>query len=128
MKVVTIAKFLVIFLIMVASSCALFRSTQKKEVIHQKQIIKSVTTETTVVTLLGIPASVNPNSIGGEVWIYNNLTYSTRESDDEKTLTLWELTNGDSAEVPPPYNLLITFDQDDIVKDFELVLINLENH
>jgi outer membrane protein assembly factor BamE (lipoprotein component of BamABCDE complex) len=127
MKVITLTKALIIFLIIVASSCAFFHSTQKKEVTHKKQIIKGVTTETTVVTLLGMPVSVNPNSIGDEVWNYKNLTYSTRKSDDEKTLTLWELTNGDSKEVPPPYNLLITFDQNDIVKDFERVFINLEN-
>ena len=73
-----------------------------------------------------MPASVNPNSIGDEVWNYKNLTYSIQKSDDEKTLTLWEVTNGDSKEVPPPYNLSITFDQNDIVKDFEVVFINFE--
>ena len=126
MKVVALTKAFIIFLIISFNSCAFLHSTQKKEVRHKKQIIKGVTTETAVVTLLGMPASVNPNSIGDEVWNYKNLTYSIQKSDDEKTLTLWEVTNGDSKEVPPPYNLSITFDQNDIVKDFEVVFINFE--
>ena len=55
-------------------------------------------------------------------WNYKNLSYSTKKSDDGKTLTLWELSTGDSTEVSKHYNLLITFNQNDVVKDFELVL------
>ena len=127
MKVIALTKAFIIFLIVSFNSCAFLHSTRQKEVTHKKQIIKGVTTETVVVTLLGMPASVNPNSIGNEVWNYKNLTYSTQKSDDEKTLTLWEVTNGDSKEVPPPYNLSITFDQNDTVKAFEVIFINIEN-
>ena len=122
MRVIPIAKALMILLIIANSYCAFFKNTQNRDGNLKKEIIKDVTTETTVVNILGMPASVSPNNIGDEVWNYKNLSYSTKKSDDGKTLTLWELSTGDSTEVSKHYNLLITFNQNDVVKDFELVL------
>ena len=122
MRVIPIAKALMILLIIANCHCAFFKNTQNRDGNLKKEIIKDVTTETTVVNILGMPASVSPNNIGDEVWNYKNLSYSTKKSDDGKTLTLWELSTGDSTEVSKHYNLLITFNQNDVVKDFELVL------
>jgi hypothetical protein len=43
-------------------------------------------------------------------------------------LVLWELTTGDSTEVPKPFHLLITLDHNDIVKDFEIIAITSDNY
>jgi len=122
MKIITISRISIILMFIANSNCAFFHASQHKQGTLKKEIIKDVTTETTVVNLLGMPASVIPNSIGDEVWNYKNLSYATEKSNDSKTLILWELTNGDSTEVSRPFDLLITFDQNDIVKDFELAL------
>lgn len=127
MKVITTSKAIIIFLIIIAISCAIFHNTQKKEMNIKKEIVKGFTTEATVLSLLGMPTSVLPNNIGDEVWYYKNITYSSQKSDDGKILTLWELATGDSTEVTKPYNLLITVDQNDIVKDFKLDFIDLGN-
>jgi len=124
MRVITITKVIIIILIIANSYCSFFHQTQKKELKLKKEIIKGVTTETMVLNSLGMPNSVTTNNIGDEVWNYKNLTYSTMKSEDEKTLIFWELTTGDSNELPRPFDLLITFDQNDIVKDFEVVFIS----
>jgi len=80
-----------------------------------------------VMTLLGMPSSVAPNSIGDEVWFYKNLTYSFQQSNNGKTLILWEIANSDSSNPTRSYNLLITIDQNDIVKDFKLDWLDLDN-
>jgi hypothetical protein len=117
-----ITRISIILLFIANSYCAFFHTSQNKQGTHKKEIVKGVTTETTVVNLLGMPASVTPNHIGDEVWNYKNLSYSTDKSNERNTLILWEITTGDSTEVSKPFDLLITFDQNDIVKDFELVL------
>jgi len=120
-------KIVSVALVFLIHSCALVQQTKKTEKEIKKEIIKGVTTETMALNLLGMPNSVSPNGIGDEVWNYNNLRYSTTESKDGKTLVLWELTTGDSTEVPRPFQLLITFDQTDIVKNFEIVNISVQN-
>ena len=114
-------KIMIIFLIGLYLSCAFLHKAQKKEDRLKKEIIKGVTTETVALNLLGMPSYVEPNEIGDEVWNYKNLVYSTTESKDGKTLVLWEYTTGDSAEVPRPFHLLITFDQRDVLKKFEII-------
>jgi len=126
MRIITITRILVIFLFLTNSRCAFFHASQNKQGTLKKSIVKGVTTETTVVNLLGMPTSVNPNHIGDEVWNYKNLSYSMEKNNDKNTLILWELTNGDSTELLNPFDLLITFDQNDIVKNFELVLSPFE--
>ncbi|UCE06408.1 MAG: hypothetical protein JSW07_23050 [bacterium] len=122
MRVITITKILIIIFMTANSCCSFFHQTPKKELKLKKEIIKGLTTETMALNSLGMPSSVATNNIGDEVWNYKNLTYSTMKSDDGKTLILWELTKGDSNELSPLFDLLITFDQNEIVKDFEVVL------
>ena len=126
MRVIPIAKVLIILLIMANSYCAFFKNTQTKDDNLKKEIIKNITTETTVINLLGMPTAVTPNSIGDEVWNYKNLNYSSKISEDSNTLILWELTTGDKIEVSKQYSLFITIDQNDIVKNFELVFSSIK--
>lgn len=114
-------KIITFILIGLKLSCAFIHSTQKKEERLRKEIIKGVTTETMALNLLGMPNSVQPNEIGDEVWYYKNLVYSATEIKDGKTLVLWEYTTGDSAEAPGIFHLLITFDQRDVMKNFEII-------
>lgn len=113
-------EIIIMFLIGFNLSCSIFHKTQKNENRLKIEIIKGVTTETMALNLLGIPSSVKPNEIGDEIWNYKNLVYSTTENNDGKTLVLWAYTTGDSAEVARPFQLLITFDQNDVLKDFEI--------
>ncbi len=119
---------MVTFLIGFNLCCAFFHHTQRKDGKIKKEIIKGVTTETVVLNLFGMPFLVATNNIGDEVWNYKNITYSTEKSNDGKKLTLWELTTGDSTEVPKPFHLMITFDQNDIVKHFEIVNISFQDY
>jgi len=128
MRIITNARILIILLLIINSYCAFFHSTQKKDDNLKKEIIKGVTTETMVVNLLGMPAAVAPNNIGDEVWNYKYLSYSTKITGDNNTLILWELTTGDSTETSKQYNLSITFNQDDVVKNFKIVLSSLNRN
>lgn len=127
MKIITNTRILIILLLISNSCCAFFHSNQQKDDKLKKEIVKGVTTETAVVNLLGMPAAVAPNNIGDEVWNYKNLSYSTKITEDNNTLILWELTSGDSTETSKQYNLSITFNQDDVVKNFELVFSPFES-
>ncbi len=121
MRILIGAKILIICLTLFNSSCAFFHGDQKKDMNIKREIIKEITTEATVLNLLGLPTSVAPNSIGDEVWQYKNISYSASQSADGRTLILWELTTGASTEPAKLFDLLITFNEQDIVKNFELV-------
>lgn len=127
MKNISLNRLVLVLSILIFVSCAFFRSGQKKELTLKKEITKGVTTEANVMNLLGMPTSVTPNSIGDEVWFYKNLTYSFQQSNNGKSLILWEVANADSSNPVRSYNLLITIDQNDIVKDFKLDWLDLDN-
>lgn len=127
MKNLFFRRFAISLLIPIFLSCAFFRGGQHRESSLKKEIIKGVTTEANVMRLLGMPTIVTPNSIGDEVWFYKNLTYSFQQSNNGKSLILWEVANADSTSPTRSFNLLITIDQNDIVKDFKLDWLDLDN-
>jgi len=114
-------RVIIVFSIVANCYCAFLGKAQKKETNLKKEFIVGVTSEKMVLSSLGLPNSVATNNIGDEVWNYKNLVYSTNKSNDKKRLVLWELTTGDSTEFSRPFNLYITFDQNDILKNFEIV-------
>lgn len=127
MRIITLTRILILLLFLSNSHCAFFHASHHKEKNLKKEIVKGVTSETMVLNLLGMPVSVAPNHIGDEVWSYKHLSYTAEKINDTKILILWEITTGDSTSVSTPFDLMITFDQNDIVKDFELVLIPFDS-
>lgn len=127
MRITTLTRILTLLFLVFNFQCAFFHAPHHKEKTIRKEITKGITTETAVVNLLGMPASVTPNNIGDEVWSYKHLSYTAEQSNDKKTLILWELTTGDSTSVSTPFDLIITLDQNDIVKYFELVLSSFDS-
>jgi len=111
----------IILLSVVLISCAHSPQTKQKGMTIKIEIVKGETTDTSVLRLLGVPGSIATDNIGNEVWSYLNLSFSTTKIPEKNSLIFWEISNGVENETPESFDFKITFDHNDIVKNFEII-------
>lgn len=91
----------------------------------KSQIVKGQTTQTEVITLLGSPNMVSKTKGGDEVWTYSKQsTDSSAESSAYGVgLILAGFSGGKSnrSSSVSTFDLIITFDNNDVVKDYSVV-------
>ena len=107
--------------IVVLICCAHSPQAKKQGMTIKIEIVKGETTDTSVLRLLGVPGSIATDNIGNEVWSYHNLSFSTTKTTEKNSLIFWEISTGVENQTPEPFDFKITFDQNDIVKNYEII-------
>ena len=87
----------------------------------KKEIIKNKTTQAEVLKLFGAPNIMIMDSNGNEVWNYNKMSYSTTTGTDGGTLILWGGVRAMSSSTTKSFDLIITFDKNNVVKDYRVI-------
>jgi len=87
----------------------------------EKEIVKGKTTQAEILSLFGSPNLVTKNSEGEEVWNYNRMAYTTKTGSDGGSLLLWGGSRAMSTATTKSFDLILTFDQNDIVKNYSVI-------
>ncbi len=87
----------------------------------EKEIVKGKTTQAEILNLFGSPNIVTKNSEGDEVWNYNRMSYTTKVGSDGGSLLLWGGSRAMSTATTKSFDLILTFDQNDIVKNYSVI-------
>lgn len=82
---------------------------------------KGVTTKAEVLKAFGAPNIVTKNRAADEVWNYNRMNYTTRVGQDGGSLIFWGGSRAVATATTKSFDLMITFDASDIVKDYSII-------
>ncbi len=82
---------------------------------------KGVTTKAEVLKTFGSPNIVTKNREADEVWNYNRMSFTTRVGEDAGTLIFWGGSRAVSTATTKSFDLIITFDANDVVKDYSVI-------
>ncbi len=124
-------KYLVLFLLLIFTIFYLggcFQnqqptSTSSKLTVGEvkRQIVKGSTSQNDVLQYFGSPNMVTKDKDGFEVWSYNKMSYDANTSASSGTLILFGSSQAMSSSSTKSFDLYITFDKNDIVKDYNMV-------
>jgi hypothetical protein len=87
----------------------------------KRQIVKDKTSQSEILQLFGSPNMVTKNKDGNEVWAYNKMSYQTNASASSGTLIFLGGSQAMSSAATKSFDLIITFNNKDIVKDYNMV-------
>jgi hypothetical protein len=82
---------------------------------------KGTTTKAEVLKAFGAPNIVTKNRAADEVWNYNRMNYTTRFAQDGGSLIFWGGSRAVTTATTKSFDLMITFDASDIVKDYSII-------
>ena len=86
------------------------------------QLKKGETTKDEVLKTFGSPNIVTKNRAADEVWNYNRMNFTTRVGADAGTLIhVWGSRRAVSTATTKSFDLMITFDENDVVKDYSII-------
>jgi hypothetical protein len=85
------------------------------------EIIKGRTTQTEVLKLFGAPNLVTKNRSNDEVWNYNRMSFDSVSGSDSGFAIFWTGSRALSSATTQSFDLIIVFDNGDIVKDYSVV-------
>jgi outer membrane protein assembly factor BamE (lipoprotein component of BamABCDE complex) len=84
-------------------------------------IKKGITTKADVLKVFGSPNIVTKNRNADEVWNYNRMNFTTRVGEDGGSLIFWGGSRAVSTATTKSFDLMITFDLNDVVKDYSII-------
>ena len=87
----------------------------------KKSIVKGKTSQSEIVQLLGSPNIVTKNSKGEEVWTYSKQSYDSESGGFGGGIILFGGSKAFSSSASASFDLILTFDKRDIVKDYSVV-------
>lgn len=85
------------------------------------QIIKGHTTQGEVLEILGAPNIITKNRDNDEVWNYNKMSFESIGGTDSGGLIFWGGSRAMSTTTTKSFDLIIIFDENDIVKDYSMI-------
>lgn len=118
----------IIIACLILSGCATF--PQSKEPATQSnltigtvktKIIKGKTTQAEILELFGSPNLVTKNRANNEVWNYNKMSFESKVGEDGTWLLLWGGSRAMATSTTKSFDLIIEFDDKDIVKDYSVI-------
>lgn len=115
------ARLAIVLCIVALLSCAHSLHTKKNEMKIKIEIVKGETNEVSILHLLGTPASITTDHAGNEIWSYHNFSFSTTRAPERNSVIFWALSTGARNETPGPFDFKIIFDQNDVVKNYEII-------
>jgi outer membrane protein assembly factor BamE (lipoprotein component of BamABCDE complex) len=87
----------------------------------KQSIVKGQTSQAEVVQLLGSPNIVTKNKNNEEVWTYSKQSYDSKSGTFGGGLIFIGGSKAFSSSASSSFDLIITFTDDDIVKDYSVV-------
>jgi hypothetical protein len=113
---------------LIISGCATF--PQSKEPVTKSnltvgtiktKIAKGQTTQAEILELFGSPNLVTKNRENNEVWNYNKMSFESKVGEDGTWLLLWGGSRAMATTTTKSFDLIIEFDEKDIVKDYSVI-------
>jgi len=87
----------------------------------KKEIIKGKTNQAELLQLFGSPNLITKNRNNDEVWNYNKMSFESASGADGGSLIFWGGSRAMSTATTKSFDLIITFDNDGIVKDYSVI-------
>ena len=87
----------------------------------KKSIVKGKTNQSEIIHLLGSPNIVTKNSRGEEVWTYSKQSYDSESGGFGGGIILFGGSKAFSSSASSSFDLILTFDDRDIVRDYSVV-------
>ena len=85
------------------------------------RIEKGVTTQAEIMQLFGAPNLVTKNRANDEVWNYNRMAFQSVSGGEDWSLFLIGGSRAVSSSTSRNFDLIITFDSNDVVKDYSVI-------
>ena len=110
--------------ILLFAVCAPFPSMQPRQKSNltmgmvKSKIIKGETTQAEILELLGAPNLITKNKDNDEVWNYNRMSV---EKGGAAASDIWLGSRALSSTTTSSFDLIITFDESDVVKDYSVI-------
>ena len=129
MRLTRILLMFALSLALVACSCATFPAkqsppTQKSNLTVgtvKTQIVKGKTKQAEILEIFGAPNLVTKNKNNDEVWNYSRMSFESRTGSDGGMLIFWGGSRAMSTATTQSFDLIITFDDNDVVKDYSVI-------
>jgi hypothetical protein len=122
MKHTLCQKCLVVTLLTALGSCTTPKNTKVDYTTVEKTIIRGETRQNDVIQLMGTPNIVTKNSKGEEVWTYTKKSYNPETGDVAGgVIRPGKLDTAPSGTTTAAFDLILTFDRDNIVRDYNVV-------
>jgi len=83
----------------------------------KSKIVKNETAQMEILELFGSPNITTKNRSGLEVWSYNKMSAVSKSG----STVGWRNAKGSSTSSSTSFDLIITFTEDDVVKDYSVV-------
>lgn len=85
------------------------------------EVIKGETTQAEILQLFGAPNLVTKNRSEEEVWNYNRMSFESVRGSDSGFAIFWSGSRAVSSTTTNSFDLIITFDENDVVKDYSVI-------
>ena len=106
------------------SACVTSQAPQKSNLtpgVVKTQVQKGVTSQADILGLLGAPNIVAKNKEGAEVWTYSRQSFDSESGGFGGGLLLFGGSKAFSSSSSNSFDLIITFDEKNIVKDYSVI-------
>lgn len=123
-KIICNITFLFIFTIIINNCASPEKPPQKSNLtvgVVKTKIVKGQTTQNDIVNLLGSPNIITKNAEGNEVWTYSRQSYDAEAGSIGGSIIIFGGSKAFSSSSSATFDLIITFDQKSIVKDYSVV-------
>lgn len=118
--------FLFLFVVLLISGCA---TSGVKEMSNTNltagkvkiEIKKGETTQAEILQIFGSPNIITKNRNNDEVWNYNRMSYESAYGSDSGGLIFWGGSRAVSSATTKSFDLIIIFDENDVVKDYSII-------
>ncbi|MCK4303410.1 MAG: hypothetical protein KAY24_04165 [Candidatus Eisenbacteria sp.] len=87
----------------------------------KREIIKGKTTQADILELFGAPNLVTKNRDEDEVWNYHRMSADTASGSDSGWAIFWGGTQAVSSTSTSSFDLIIIFDEHDVINDYSLI-------
>lgn len=85
------------------------------------EVKKGETTQAEILQIFGSPNIVTKNRDNDEVWNYNRMSYESAYGSDGGGFIFWGGSRAVSSATTKSFDLIIIFDENDVVKDYSLI-------
>ena len=87
----------------------------------KSKVIKGQTTQNEILKIFGAPNMVTKNKNNDEVWSYNKMSVDAAEQQKHASLFIIGKSSATESRTTSSFDWIITFDENDVVKDYSLV-------
>lgn len=85
------------------------------------EVKKGETTQAEILQIFGSPNIVTKNRDNDEVWNYNRMSYESAYGSEGGGFIFWGGSRAVSSATTKSFDLIIIFDDNDVVKDYSLI-------